>query len=1010
MKTNLRSVLLVASIALGCGWALAGGGGGGYNYNLWHMARIKVVSEPTGAGLVYATTGTTGTVNNCTDTTYTAASGRTQNTNNYPQLFYIFTKPANTTQYKFDHWECKTRVGDILEYNNKSAANVGDTKDDASTSVYVGLSKMGGTNTGNKSDATEDLGIVNAIWVAHYVPIHFFDVTARSNDNSLGSVELFGPEGNTENKVGDEVTLKARTENYYTMFRGWKRNGEWVRDNQGNIIRDVPYTFTVTEENKGEYVAQFEGGYQFLRIKNRNTGHYLSSQTLYNVPANPTSQDLISALSLFELNDDLASSLDDQGTIARLTNYPRPGSSQQIVEEIEIRGFNTNQVYKVSDGQFLQIYHDTENAYDIGKGVSVSFHIYEDATGVHGSASVVSSMNYLWDFEGIDKDLTTKENYYTPDALIQGEDGMWYGTHRASWNTKYDTEQITAYVVTGVTDDGSLEMTEVTGGIIPKGMAVLLKCKTNDPTLNVMIPTLTNATFTASSNLLTTCENYYPQQSVNTSSNYKALGLINGRIGFGGSALNKVDGNHGYMQLASDVLVNDLYPEVTLAELLASGDTQNTYVVTDLTAVEVVNDDQLIIAKDDNGYATKDVMPEGGDYVDYMHMAGGIDNNVLNITVPEEYDQSNWIALRVPAGASLTTNMKGKHLTGVKGRLVNTANPEFVLDKLPDTEDEGGASTALNVFIPASFKGTQPSTVGSQKDYFFVQPKPMEMANITWAQWDGEKFISPVHSTDHPDWNQAELVGSFELNGAYLEARGGSLDMSTLKAGHAYAMTPAVVKLKTGNYDHVYVLGTVNGLNWDTNKGVEMETTDGTVYTAIVTANNSGDGYDYFSFTKELGTSWEAINASRFGSEASGSYWDVLDQHYNTPLTLRYWGGSTGSFRVPEGTYRLTVTLADGENYYAGTVVIQRAGASQAPRRKADGDNGYVVYPISMTQITSEENNVVTGVSTVGGDRVAVSRQYVNVAGVRASQPWNGVNIVITTYSDGTTTATKIVK
>jgi hypothetical protein len=521
-----------------------------------------------------------------------------------------------------------------------------------------------------------------------------------------------------------------------------------------------------------------------------------------------------------------------------------------------------------------------------------------------------------------------------------------------------------------------------------------------------MIPTLTNATFTASSNLLTTCENYYPQQSVIASSNYKALGLIDGRIGFGGSALTKVDGNHGYMQLTSDVTINEKYTSVTLAELLASGDTQNTYIVTDLTAVEIVNDDQLIIAKDNNGCASKD--ENTNEYVDYMHMASGISNNELNIAVPEEYDQSNWIALRVPAGASLTTNMKGKHLTHVKGRLVNTVNPEFVLDELPGNETEGAASTALNVYIPASFKGSQKP---SQKDYFFVQPKPMEMANITWAQWDGEKFISPVHDDAHPDWNQAELVGSFELNGAYLEAQdGGGLDMSTLKAGHAYAMTPAVIKVKTGNYAHVYVLGNVNGTNWNTNRGVEMETTDGTVYTAIVTANNSGDSYGYFSFTKKLGATWEDIKSSRFGSEASGDYWDVLDGNYNTPLTLRYWGGDTRSFRVPEGTYRLTVTLANGENFYAGTVVIQRAGASQAPRRKADGDNGYVVYPISMTQITSEENNVVTGVSTVGGERNVVSRQYVNVAGVRASQPWNGVNIVITTYSDGSCTTSKVVR
>ncbi len=620
-----------------------------------------------------------------------------------------------------------------------------------------------------------------------------------------------------------------------------------------------------------------------------------------------------------------------------------------------------------------------------------------------------------WYVDCIDKDLETKENYFSldPDKLVE-VGGKYYTTLRTSWNILFNPEQMTPYIVSSVKEaSGTFEMEPLTGNIIPAGTPVVIETKSNDIEENRMVPTLTAAASGAvpSGNLLVCSTKYFPNQDP-PYSNCKALTVYNGKLVFGGDALSKVNGNEAYLSVANEVA---LPPKVTLAELLASRDTQNTYIVTDLTAVEVVNDDQLIIAKDDNGYATKDVMPEG-DYVDYMHTAAGITNGTLNIDVPDEYDQSNWIALRVPAGASLTTDMKGKHLTGVKGRLVNTANPEFVLDKLPDTEDEGVASTALNVFIPASFKGTQPSTVGSQKDYFFVQPKPMEMANITWAQWDGEKFIAPVHDDAHPDWNQAELVGSFELNGAYLEAQGGgSLDMSTLKSGHTYAMTPAVIKLKTDNYDHVYVLGNVNGTNRNTNKGVEMETTDGTVYTAIVTVNDSGDDYGYFSFTKKLGATLEEdINSSRFGSEASGSYWGVHPDYYNTNLNLRYWSDSdnSGSFQVPVGTYLLTVTLVnsvgnEGNNYYAGSLIIKRAGASQAPRRKADGDKGYVVYPISMTQITSEENNVVTGVSTLGGERNVVSRQYVNLAGVRSSQPWNGVNIVITTYSDGTTTATK---
>lgn len=841
-------------------------------------------------------------------------------------------------------------------------------------------------------------------------------IAVKSNNTNLGRAIC----SKYDNDLGDEVTIKAYCIDYDTKFLGWEVNGEI-------ISRENPYTFTVTNKanNSDEtiiYTAVFENGYNFHRIRNYVTKNYLNA-----ISDDGNASTLVSGgpITSLELNtNDLNDVMYEAGSIVDIY-YARIPNDTRYYYDYFVQGAKASKYYDFdpddptssTGGVFLRMPYDAKtytNTWAFATANEGGFRFTDD----NGTPKITMGERpeSQWYIECIDKDLETKENYFSldPDKLVE-VGGKYYTTLRTSWNILFNPEQMTPYIVSSVKEaSGTFEMEPLTGNIIPAGTPVVIETKSNDIEENRMVPTLTAAASGAvpSENKLISSDKYFPNQDA-PDSNCKALTVYNGKLVFGGDALSKVNGNEAYLRVANEVALEietPETPEVTLAELLASGDTQNTYIVTDLTAVEIVNDDQLIIAKDNNGYATKDVMPEG-DYVDYMHTASGITNNDLNIDVPDEYDQSNWIALRVPAGALLTTDMKGKHLTGVKGRLVNTANPEFVLDKLPDTEDEGVASTALNVFIPASFKGTQPSTVGSQKTYFFVQPKPMEMANITWAQWDGEKFISPVHDDAHPDWNQAELVGSFELNGAYLEAQdGGGLDMSTLKAGHAYAMTPAVIKLKTGNYAHVYVLGNVNGTNWNTNKGVEMETSDGTVYTAIVTANNSGDGYGYFSFTKKLGATWEDINSSRFGSEASGDYWDVLDGNYNTPLTLRYWGGDTRSFRVPEGTYRLTVTLANGENFYAGTVVIQRAGASQAPRRKADGDNGYVVYPISMTQITSEENNVVTGVSTVGGDRVAVSRQYVNVAGVRASQPWNGVNIVITTYSDGTTTATKIVK
>lgn len=51
-----------------------------------------------------------------------------------------------------------------------------------------------------------------------------------------------------------------------------------------------------------------------------------------------------------------------------------------------------------------------------------------------------------------------------------------------------------------------------------------------------------------------------------------------------------------------------------------------------------------------------------------------------------------------------------------------------------------------------------------------------------------------------------------------------------------------------------------------------------------------------------------------------------------------------------------------------------------------------------------------TAITRVGTEAQPVSVEYVNIAGVRSSKPWQGVNIVVTRYSDGTTTTTKVVK
>ena len=82
-----------------------------------------------------------------------------------------------------------------------------------------------------------------------------------------------------------------------------------------------------------------------------------------------------------------------------------------------------------------------------------------------------------------------------------------------------------------------------------------------------------------------------------------------------------------------------------------------------------------------------------------------------------------------------------------------------------------------------------------------------------------------------------------------------------------------------------------------------------------------------------------------------------------------------------------------------------------APRLRADGDQNEAKYFIVEQTIPHTElaNEVITGIQTLNARQI-VSEKYYNTLGVESSTPFQGVNIVVTRYNDGSTTTTKILK
>ena len=137
----------------------------------------------------------------------------------------------------------------------------------------------------------------------------------------------------------------------------------------------------------------------------------------------------------------------------------------------------------------------------------------------------------------------------------------------------------------------------------------------------------------------------------------------------------------------------------------------------------------------------------------------------------------------------------------------------------------------------------------------------------------------------------------------------------------------------------VYILGEVNDNGgWFTNKGVQMtRDEENNVYTATITTTGeayvdpeTGIGYSYFSFTKQLvenADDWDAIDPYRFGADSDGDFL-VTDETLGNEIALMN-GGAT--FQIPAGQWNLTLSV---DNM---TLVIEKVAATVV-RGDVDGD------------------------------------------------------------------------
>ena len=247
---------------------------------------------------------------------------------------------------------------------------------------------------------------------------------------------------------------------------------------------------------------------------------------------------------------------------------------------------------------------------------------------------------------------------------------------------------------------------------------------------------------------------------------------------------------------------------------------------------------------------------------------------------------------------------------------------------------------------------------------------------------DNIEVIVP-NPVEIPDWIEIDQVSSpYELQGLTPETEYEAQVQAVNAAGKTTAWTESVrfTTLEEGEQPvKYYLVGGFNG--WNADEAPEL-TEEGV--TIDVTAQNFEDPEDTaqeFKIITPAEDGWTWLG----GIDENGvNYFDLTEEMLaaGTEITLDDAGAN---FRLPAaGNY--TIKLVEEEN----------EEPTKAP-----------VAGIKMVVVKNDSPGVA--VNDING-KVVKSVKYVNLAGVESAQPFDGVNIVVTTFTDGTKAAAKVIK
>ena len=776
---------------------------GGSNYYF----KVTATAQPTGAGKVYVA----------------------ENPNSAPADGDAKWKDeAEGTGREYSSGQAASKNFWLYAKPNEGYVLVNWTKADGSVQ---GANKM--QSTGVLSSSEKDANNPAAFtFTAHFAKAGA--VVVKTADEKLGDVSIDNP----TNAVGDQVTLTATADMFASRFTGWTTPS-------GAVVKDNPYTFTVTEANKGTYIANYEktdvsttGIYCF--VHNVKFKRSLGLMGVSDKTVSSSNRYLKNSIMLLEDGSDIMRS--SPAFVLKLTGKSDEKRGADNVS-LEAQGMESK---KIANKTF-SFTNQGDHFYITGSAGGVTAYMvdYNDAftqeehvgkvnhPGLYNGANE-DDASYHWVVTPISEDSKDFCFGAMPSSKTKDEADKYYTTMYTKFPYRC-LDGVKAYVVSSVDETAhKVVLSEIKSGEVPSSTPVVLECNSTKPVENRLLPLVEKPAAIAETNLLKgnllkgeiwlKDENKTEDKYRKKFDSQTMLVLSNDELAFknvnntdvlaGGTAtgtLTYIANNTCYLPLSSEMTEATTFTiekgetkETTLAGLsqeAADGVTPYKLTGDDLECVgAIASDSYKYLVVKDGGHSTETTSNKQG-YREYL-IRSSYNGGKENTTRQTAYDQSNWILVDLSgiAGAQVD-NYRNRKITSITGTY-HKENPRFVATQI--VLGDKTAPYAPNHYIATNFMTTYSAdgTGNGVEDaagntYYFMNPKDGEWAIVAWAVWDKTKHAFYVPAKDDEGTNAHGFAGGFKVDLRYNEddiTNVERLDEQSDKGQNVYTFPALIVK------------------------------------------------------------------------------------------------------------------------------------------------------------------------------------------------------------------------